>query len=159
MEHEMTETARQLFDCMEKQKVGIRKTSLLTGISRNRIRQILHGAIDISIDEAAKLQTAFGVNMLSLASMCGNEKNAETLRSSDIDHPARYGGDTEYECIKVLKAWLSADEYRGFLKGNAIKYLCRLGKKDEPSKEIGKAAWYLDTLKETYGEEKQQPWK
>lgn len=70
--------------------------------------------------------------------------------SSDINHPERYGGDTEYECIKVLKAWLNADEYRGFLKGNAIKYICRLGKKDEAVKEIEKAKWYLDKLEESY---------
>ena len=47
----------------------------------------------------------------------------------EINHPERYGGDSVYECIKVLKAWLSEEVYRGFLQGNAIKYLCRLGKK------------------------------
>lgn len=143
---------------MEKKGIGIKKTAELTGISRNRIRQILHGDLNISVYESVKLQTLFGVDFLWLSRRENNAKGAEPFRFPDIDekdinHPARYGGDTEYECIKVLKAWLNADEYRGFLKGNAIKYLCRLGKKDEAVKEIQKAKWYLDKLEESYKEE------
>lgn len=63
-----------------------------------------------------------------------------------INHPERYGGDTTYECIKVLAAWLSEEELKGFLKGNAIKYLCRVGKKDETVQELNKAKWYIDKL-------------
>lgn len=69
-----------------------------------------------------------------------------------INHPQRYGGDTQYECIKVLKAWLTPEEYKGFLKGTAIKYLCRLGKKDEGVMECNKSKWYIDRLIETYSE-------
>lgn len=63
-----------------------------------------------------------------------------------IDHPQRYGGDTTYECIKVLQNWMSEDEYKGFLRGNTLKYLCRVGKKDEVVQELKKAAWYLNKL-------------
>lgn len=63
-----------------------------------------------------------------------------------INHPERYGGDTTYECIKVLEAWLSEEQYKGFLRGNALKYLCRVGKKDESVQELNKARWYLDKL-------------
>ena len=70
-----------------------------------------------------------------------------------INHPQRYGGDTTYECIKVLKAWLTHEEYLGFLKGTAIKYICRLGKKDEAVQEIEKSEWYLNKLKEEYQKE------
>ena len=66
----------------------------------------------------------------------------------NINHPARYGGDTPFECVKVLKAWLSPEEYRGFLRGNAIKYLCRLGKKDRTTQELKKAKWYIEKLTE-----------
>ena len=74
---------------------------------------------------------------------------------SDINHPERYGGNTPYECIKVLDAWLCNDEYKGFLRGNCLKYLCRLGKKDEEVQELKKAKWYLEKLIETYEKEKQ----
>lgn len=67
-----------------------------------------------------------------------------------VNHPLHYGGDTTYECIKVLKSWMSADEYRGFLRGNAIKYLCRTGKKDETVQELKKSAWYINKLIESY---------
>ncbi len=68
------------------------------------------------------------------------------MNEEDTNHPARYGGDTTYECVKVLKAWLSSDEYKGFLQGNAIKYLCRLGKKDKRKTELTKAKWYIEKL-------------
>ena len=68
-----------------------------------------------------------------------------------VNHPKHYGGDTEYECIKVLKAWLGDDEYRGFLRGNAIKYLCRVGKKDESVQELKKVKWYVEKLIEACG--------
>lgn len=63
--------------------------------------------------------------------------------SEAVDHPDHYGGDTTYETIKVLEAWLSPDEFRGFLRGNTLKYLSRLGKKDEALQDAKKAAWYL----------------
>lgn len=65
---------------------------------------------------------------------------------SVISHPERYGGDTTYECIKVLEAWLPPEQYKGFLRGNAIKYLCRVGKKDETVQELKKSKWYLEKL-------------
>ena len=63
-----------------------------------------------------------------------------------INHPIHYGGDTEYECIKVLNAWMTKDEFIGFCKGNALKYLCRSGKKDEILQEYNKAKWYIEKM-------------
>lgn len=63
-----------------------------------------------------------------------------------VNHPKHYGGDTIYECIKVLKAWNTPEEFIGFCKDNAIKYLCRSGKKDEVLQEYKKARWYIDEL-------------
>lgn len=66
--------------------------------------------------------------------------------SDQVNHPAHYGGDTAYETIKVLKAWLSPEEYAGFLRGNVIKYLSRAGKKAAASQDYEKAAWYQTEL-------------
>lgn len=63
-----------------------------------------------------------------------------------VNHPDHYGGDTAYETIKVLKAWLSPEEYAGFLRGNVIKYLSRAGKKASASQDYEKAAWYQTEL-------------
>ena len=64
----------------------------------------------------------------------------------EVNHPDRYGGDTVYECIKVLEAWLPIEQYKGFLRGNVLKYLCRAGKKDNVVQELKKAEWYMNKL-------------
>jgi hypothetical protein len=67
-----------------------------------------------------------------------------------VNHPPHYGGDTQYEVIKVLEAWLSPKEFIGFLKGNYLKYLARAGKKDIEKLDTDqeKAAWYLQYERE-----------
>lgn len=65
----------------------------------------------------------------------------------NIDHPKHYGGaDNPYEAIKVIEAW-GLD----FCLGNAVKYICRAGKKgplthveDLQLEDLKKAAWYLN---------------
>ena len=64
-----------------------------------------------------------------------------------INHPPHYGGDTTYECIKVIEAW-NLD----FHLGNVIKYISRNGKKTKSQiEDLEKASWYLqrkiDSLK------------
>jgi len=55
-----------------------------------------------------------------------------------VNHPAHYLPG-QFETYKVLEAWGIEDRYIW----NAMKYLSRCGKKDDPRKEVGKAAWYL----------------
>lgn len=70
-----------------------------------------------------------------------------------VNHPAHYGGDTTYETIKVLRAWLTPEQYAGFLLGNSLKYLSRVGKKSDAVEDASKAKWYAEAyiqfLKET----------
>lgn len=56
-----------------------------------------------------------------------------------VNHPQHYGGDTTYEAIKVIEAW-----GLGFCLGNAVKYICRAGKKGSRLEDLEKARWYLD---------------
>jgi hypothetical protein len=72
---------------------------------------------------------------------------AENL-SEMVNHPLHYGGDTLYEVIKVLEAWLTPDEFVGWLKGTIIKYQARAGKKGAPLRDCEKAAWYATYLAE-----------
>jgi len=66
-----------------------------------------------------------------------------------VNHPDHYGGESNpYEVIKVLRQWLTPEEYRGFLKGNAIKYAARQGKKvGEEGSDAAKGQWYMNELK------------
>jgi len=74
-------------------------------------------------------------------------KSKKSAEKSMVNHPAHYGGkDNVYETIKVLEAWLTPDEYRGFLKGNVIKYLSRARAKGAPIEDQQKAEWYLKAL-------------
>lgn len=66
--------------------------------------------------------------------------------SSKVDHPAHYGGaDNSYEVIKVLRAWLTPQEYCGFCKGNIIKYDARAAAKNG-LEDHEKALWYQRAL-------------
>lgn len=60
-----------------------------------------------------------------------------------VNHPSHYGGNTVYEVIKVLEAKLTHDQFVGFLRGNAIKYLMRAGRKTATtSEDLRKAEFY-----------------
>ena len=51
------------------------------------------------------------------------------------------------ECIAAIEAALTPDEFRGFCKGNALKYVWR-EKGKGGGEDLEKAAWYLARLKE-----------
>ena len=48
--------------------------------------------------------------------------------------------------IEIMQTLFSADEFRGFLWGNVIKYALRYGHKDERRKEAEKIAQYAEWL-------------
>lgn len=58
-----------------------------------------------------------------------------------VNRPAHYAGNG-METIAALKGTMSDEEFRGFLKGNIMKYLTRAGKKDAVSQELNKVLWY-----------------
>jgi hypothetical protein len=63
---------------------------------------------------------------------------------SNINHPKHYkSGDLE--CIDSIEAQMSAEEFRGFLKGNVLKYLWR-EKQKGGVESLCKARWYLSRL-------------
>lgn len=51
------------------------------------------------------------------------------------------------ECIDVIRAALTPEEFMGFLKGNVIKYNFRAGHKGRASTDYGKAEWYQKVLR------------
>ena len=64
--------------------------------------------------------------------------------TNNVDHPAHYQSG-QIECIECIEAQLSAEEFRGFLKGNVLKYLWR-EKQKGGVESLMKAQWYLDKL-------------
>jgi hypothetical protein len=71
------------------------------------------------------------------------------MHPEEINHPAHFGGgDNPYETIEVLRNTLTSEEFRGFIKGNVMKYTMRAGKKVGVSeaKDLAKAEWYLNYM-------------
>ena len=72
----------------------------------------------------------------------------ELPASDPVNHPDHYT-DGGIETITILQAKLSDEEFRGYCRGNAIKYLSRAGKKTpDPKQDYEKAQWYLNKLVE-----------
>ena len=78
------------------------------------------------------------------------EKNAEELSNEVIDmvnSPPHYKlTGLVIVSVDVIRAVLTAEEFRGWCKGNAIKYLMRLGKKDKEIQDARKSIKFLEWL-------------
>ena len=48
------------------------------------------------------------------------------------------------EAIDIIKTILTPEEYRGYLKGNTLKYIIREPYKGNPAQDVAKAEWHLE---------------
>lgn len=60
-----------------------------------------------------------------------------------VNHPQHHGGDTPYETLKVLEAWLTPEQFIGCCRGQAIIYLRRADNKDATMEDLEKAEFYV----------------
>ena len=75
------------------------------------------------------------------------------MKKDNVNNPAHYrqGG---IECIEAIKASMSEEGFRDYLKGNVMKYIWRYKHKGKAVEDIEKALWYLNRLKdELYGQD------
>lgn len=65
-----------------------------------------------------------------------------------VNHPPHYKLANGMESVDVIKATLTPEEYRGWCKGNALKYQFRAGKKDPDklTEDYEKAMFFLKEL-------------
>ena len=69
-----------------------------------------------------------------------------------VNTPSHYR-QHDLEAIDGIKGSMSREEFKGYLKGAALKYLWRYQYKKEPVEDLRKAKWYLDkSLKEVLDE-------
>jgi hypothetical protein len=83
-----------------------------------------------------------GSNMFDEARIDQISQNGnDGLHYDAVNHPPHYtqGG---IECINAIKAALTPEEWRGYCKGNALKYVWRERHKGG-DESLQKAAWYL----------------
>lgn len=66
----------------------------------------------------------------------------DQLDTDNVNSPPHYkqGG---IECIDAIEAALTAEEFRGYCKGNALKYVWREKHKGQ-NESLRKAIWYLN---------------
>ena len=62
-----------------------------------------------------------------------------------FNSPEHYRG--QIECIDAIQAALTPEEFRGFCKGNLIKYVWRERRKGG-NESLEKAQWYVNRLLE-----------
>jgi len=70
-----------------------------------------------------------------------------------VDHPDHYnqgghGNEDNIECIDALAQVLGTDGVAAFCRGNAVKYLWRIGGKENDLRDARKALWYVEKLVE-----------
>lgn len=62
----------------------------------------------------------------------------------NVNHPKHYTSG-KIEVIKIMEDQLNPEEYRGYIKGQVIKYITREAHKNG-LEDLKKAQWYLTRL-------------
>lgn len=66
-------------------------------------------------------------------------------KQDNVNSPLHYTHGT-IECIEAIKASLSTEGFKAYLKGNVQKYMWRYEHKSNPVEDLKKAQWYLNRL-------------
>ena len=68
--------------------------------------------------------------------------------TDEVNKPEHYNTGS-VECIEAIQATLSDEEFKGYCRGNAVKYLWRCMYKGKSKQDLEKARWYLERLLDT----------
>ena len=109
----------------------------------------LYAKAPISAKEFEKQLKALLPNRLTLEPLPKEDrpiKMPDSNKPDNVNHPKHYckGG---LECIQVIKAQLTPQQYEGYLYGNVLKYMWRWPEKNG-IEDLRKAAHYLMWLQE-----------
>ena len=91
-----------------------------------------------------------------------NQHYSNCREENDIASDGRATNQKHYQIaavqpIEIMQMYLSPEAFQGFLRGNALKYLLRVGHKDENMKEIDKAYQYVQWLRQAINGETINP--
>ena len=65
---------------------------------------------------------------------------------NDPENAPRHYNTGNIECIEGIEESMSSVAFKGYLKGNCMKYLWRYDYKGKQVEDLQKAGWYLDKL-------------
>lgn len=83
--------------------------------------------------------------------MTNMESSQQTGELDQVNHPAHYT-QGDIECWDAMKACMSTEEFAGYLRGCAIKYLWRCNMKGTCVQDLQKARAYVNKLEELMDE-------
>lgn len=82
----------------------------------------------------------------------GTDADLEKIAQDMVNHPSHYK-QFGREVIDTMQGMSTPEEFKGYLKLNAVKYLSRYQGKNG-AEDLDKAIWYVTKLKEVLEEEK-----
>ena len=82
------------------------------------------------------------------------KQRTENLERANKEEEDMVGAPRHYntgniECIEAIEEAMSSVAFKGYLKGNCMKYLWRYEYKGKQVEDLQKAQWYLSKLTET----------
>ena len=66
----------------------------------------------------------------------------------NVNNPSHYK-QGKVECIDGIES-ATGEAFKGYLQGNAMKYIWRYQHKNNPVEDLNKAIWYLNKLRSLY---------
>jgi len=75
-----------------------------------------------------------------------------TNTTCEVHNPAHYNYG-KIECIEAIEESMEVAAFKGYLKGNTMKYLWRYERKGKQVQDLHKAMWYLKKLTEVVEQE------
>ena len=74
-----------------------------------------------------------------------HDEASEAWEEDVVNKPSHYNTGN-IECIDAIEESMSSVAFKGYLKGNCMKYLWRYDYKGKQVQDLEKAGWYLDKL-------------
>mgnify|MGYP003643486838 CR=1 FL=1 len=74
-----------------------------------------------------------------------HEEGSDAWGEDVVNNPSHYNTGS-IECIDAIEESMSSVAFKGYLKGNCMKYLWRYDYKGKQVQDLQKAGWYLHKL-------------
>jgi len=84
---------------------------------------------------------------------CTTELDWDEEDEEDMVGAPKHYNTGNIECIDAIEESMSSVAFKGYLKGNCMKYLWRYDYKGKSVEDLQKAGWYLNKLTEMVTEE------
>jgi hypothetical protein len=99
-------------------------------------------------DRLRKQHPAIDESLMSVYVEMTQEELDEYIAAEEedvVNNPSHYNTGT-IECIAAIEESMTPEAYKGYLKGNCMKYLWRYDYKGKQVEDLEKAGWYLSRL-------------